>query len=72
MQAHGLPLPLASPSSPPPQENQKKKKKKKKRDATRAWIKEAEWVSPEARSARGAVPLSHQRGKTEGGEVSLE
>ena len=44
----------------------------KKRDATRAWIKEAEWVSPEARSARGAVPLSHQKGKTEGGEVSLE
>jgi len=47
-------------------------KKEKKRDATRAWIKEAEWVSPEARSARGAVPLSHQKGKTEGGEVSLE
>ena len=42
-----------------------------KRDATRAWIKEAGWVSSEARSAKGAVPLSHHERKTEGGEFSL-
>ena len=40
----------------------------KKSDTTRAWIKEAEWVSPEAQSAKGAVPLSHRemRGRGEG------
>ena len=36
-----------------------------------ATVQEAGWVSPEARSAKGAVPLSHHERKTEGGEFSL-